>query len=450
MITSLWRRIIGGLAMAVVATSTAFAEWKSSGTLAVPKYSYSFLASTPRGDVLATTFNSVPAGSPARQLPALLIQNPDSPAPQVVELCRTMFEPQRGYGGIACDSNGSFFVSGDTGVPSSCFVKKFLPNGSPDPTFGISGEIRPNRRTLGVEVLGKHLLLAVDWGKIMVFASDTGRYLTTIEGPKEDVYVRDIAIDPKSMRIFGVAAGAVVTWGQGSPWNPSTYQYRPLSKPYGELRAGEGISIDPFSRTVLITPKPGNMLFEIEGSLKVNRFPVETARANTHLQDTVMSFDGSTVFISDMYGLCIHVMKRPAPQLIAATAAQPASPAAPPVPKAQGTAPAPVWFHSYTDVVQNAREKGKPMIVYFTQTGVKKAQDFEKTVLMTNEFNTYANTKDFVCVYEDVGSNRMTAYKFGAYRVPHVVVLDRHGETAAEFSYDIDANRLLNTMARLQ
>jgi hypothetical protein len=79
--------------------------------------------------------------------------------------------------------------------------------------------------------------------------------------------------------------GAVMTWGGGAPWNPTGYQFRQLSQPYGEQRAGEGICINPFDRTLLITPKPGNILFEVEGTLKVNRYTVESAKPTTHLAD---------------------------------------------------------------------------------------------------------------------------------------------------------------------
>lgn len=440
---------------------SAHAQWQSSGKLALPKQSYSFLASTPNGDLLAATFNSSGDKSPPKEIPALLIENPSLTAtPRIIELCRTSFDAQRGYGGIACDLSGSFFLSGDTGNAATSFVRKFLPTGKPDTTFGNGGEIKPNRRALGMDVAGKYLLIAVDWAQIMIVDSGTGKPLGMVNAPVQgDVNVRDIAIDPKSMRIFGVASGAVVTWGGGSPWKPDGYQFRALSKAYGNPRAGEGISIDPFNRTVLITPKPGNALLEIEGTMKVNRFTVDSAAANTHLADSVMSFDGSTLYISDMIGQVIHVMKRPArgtaPVAIASAGAPAAAPATPPFAEASvspASAPgAPAgalnWAHSYNEVVQSARETSKPMILYFTQSGVAKAQEFEKTVLMTSEFSAQAQQKNFVCVYEDVSRNKLSAYKFGATRVPHVIVLSSKGETAAEFSYNIEKDALFKAMS---
>lgn len=439
----------------VVFHSAAQAQWQSAGKLALPKYSYSFLAATPNGDLLAATFNSSGPNDPPRQIPALLIENPSVTAnPRIIELCRVSFDAQRGYGGIACDLNGSFFLSGDTGNASTSFVRKFSSRGQPDTTFGTNGEVRLNRRMLGIDVAGRYLLVAVDWAQVAILDSVTGKPLGLVSAPVQgEVNVRDIAIDPKSMRIFGVASGAVVTWGGGAPWQSEGYQFRFLSKAYGNPRAGEGISIDPFNRTVLITPKPGNSLLEIEGSMKVNRFTVNSAAPTTHLADSVMSFDGSTLYISDMIGQAIHVMKRPArgSLIVASATQQTVTPTAPPFTEVASTSSTGGgkslnWFHSYSEVVQNAREEKKPMIVYFTQGGVPKAQSFEKNILMTSEFEEQAREKNFVCVYEDVSRNQLNAYRFGAMRVPHLIVLSSKGETQAEFSYEIDKTGLFNAM----
>ncbi|MEO8377503.1 MAG: thioredoxin family protein [Candidatus Sumerlaeota bacterium] len=437
--------------------ATGFAQWQSAGKLALPKYAYSFLAATPNGDLLAATFNSAgKIGDPPRDIPALLIENPSiNASPRILELCRAPFTPQRGYGGIACDLSGSFFLSGDTGDAASSFVRKFMSTGKPDTAFGVNGEIKLDRRSLGMDVAGKYLLIAVDWAQIAILDSMTGRPLGMVNAPVQgEVNVRDIAIDPKSMRIFGVASGAVVTWGGGAPWKSDGYQFRALSQAYGAPRAGEGISIDPFNRTVLITPKPGNVLLEIEGSMKVNRFTIDSASPTTHLADSVMSFDGSTLYISDMIGQCIHVMKRPARSntMAAASPTGPAStvsttPFAEVASAGGGGSRGLNWSHSYNEVVQNARETNKPMIVYFTQNGVAKAQDFEKNVLLTSEFAALAQQKNFVCVFEDVSLNKLSAYKFGTTRVPHLIVLSSKGDTAQEFSYDIDKTKLFSAMS---
>lgn len=85
--------------------AVGMAQWQSAGSLTLPPNSYTFLAPTPNGDLLAATYNPGEGGTGATDLPAVMIKNPGGSAkPEVVELCRSRFEVQRGYGGIACDT----------------------------------------------------------------------------------------------------------------------------------------------------------------------------------------------------------------------------------------------------------------------------------------------------------------------------------------------------------
>ncbi len=437
------------LALALLTVSAARAnnetQWRPEGTLAVPPFAYSFLAATPRGDLLAATFNSSNPGDPPMELPALLIRNPTSARPEVVELSRHPFEPQRGYGGIASDADGNYFVSGDTGEASTSFVRKFREDGTPDRSFANGGVLRPGRRCMGLEVLGDFLLVTADWGQVLVFDAETGRPIGATARPPRPIYVRDIAIDPRSMRIFGVAQGGVVTWGRAAPWEASNYYFRPISQSRTEPRAGEGISVDPFRRTVLITPVRGNTLLEIEGSGRVTRTVVTTADSNAHLCDNVISFDGTVLFVSDILDRKIHVLRRPLPQEEPVVArATPRTTTDETTTDTGETAPRPTWHRSYTDVVQMAREENRPMIVYFRRPDFDPCTELEREVLLTNEFNRRA--QNFVCVFEDVTRSRLLAYRFGAHRIPHLVILDPQGETLAEFSFDIPADALFAAM----
>ncbi len=435
------------LALFALLTSSVCAQWKSEGFLNIPEYNYSFLASTPDGNLLAATFNSMPSGSPPRDMPALLIRQPASPNPEVIELTRTTFEAQRGYGGIACDSSGNFYVSGDTGDPETCFLRKFRSDGSPETAFGNRGMVQPGKRALGVEVLGQYVFLAVDWGEVYIYDRNTGQRLGTVPRAPGTVFVRDIAIDPKSMRIFGVAKGSVVTWGRGAPWNPNAYDFMPLTPAYGELRAGEGLSIDPIRRTVLISPIPGNQLLEIHGNGQVDRTTVRSAAPDTHIADSVLSFDGTTLYLSDILARRIHVIRRPPPETTSWQRPSNRQNQAPTTSAAQD-APALTWHRSYIDVVRRAREQSRPMVVYFGRQDVPKCQEVQKQILLTDEFNRRA--QGFVCVYEDVEKDQLIAHRFGAYRVPFIAILDRDGNTAAEFVYHIDANSLLGAIDSLR
>lgn len=437
------------------ATGSA-ASWQSVGTVVVPQYNYSFLAATPSGDLLATTFYSAQPSAPSSEIPALLIKNPTSSNPQVIELCKTSFNPQRGYGGIACDSFGNFFLSGDTGDPATCFVRKFKADGSPDTSFGTAGELRPQRRCLGMDILGEYLFLAVDWGLIQVYRVTTGEMIGQLPKATESVFLRDIAIDPRSMRIYGVAAGGVVVWENGTPWEPQKYAYRRITPDAGEVRSGEGISIDPPTQFALVTPILGNTLLEVGPEGVVNRTPITSASPSTHLVDSVLSFDGTTLFISDTIGKKIHILRRALSDqsggdFTQATPTRPAEPTLPPAPTAAAAAAAPTpqvaWYSSYTAVVEAARRQELPMVVYFRRAGFAKCDEFENACLMTAQFAQRAQR--FICVFEDIDANRLLAHRFGVFRVPHLALLDKRGETRATFTFTIkpdDVYRAMDSM----
>jgi hypothetical protein len=435
-----------GVGFLFFSAGNSHAAWESAGRLRVPAYSYNYLAASPTGDLLAVTYNINPVGQAPQSLPALLIRNPLSPQPEVIELCRSTFDAQRGYGGLACDDMGYFSVSGDTGNRTTCFVRKFRPNGTPETTFAQGGELRPNRRCLGIDVLGNFLLLAVDWGEVQVYHSATGSYIGSLPSAPGTTYVRDIAIDPGSMRVYGVAAGSVVVWEGGAPWDPGKYRFRLVTEQAGRVRSGEAISFDPLTHSALTIPIPGNTLLEVRPDGALNRSVIATANPNGQLSDACMTFDGTTLFISDMESFLIHIMQRSmgqdSPGGRNTTNARPTS-AAPPTPVTRSLSNVP-WHRSYTEVVEQARRQGKPMIVYFRKGDFKRCDDFENNCLLTDAFNQRGGR--FVCVFEDLATHRLLAYRFGVFRVPHVVVLDHNGETIARYTFDIDPNALYGAM----
>ncbi|GAB4320636.1 MAG: hypothetical protein Kow0059_15100 [Candidatus Sumerlaeia bacterium] len=434
----------------------ADAQWRPEGVLRIPQNNYSFLAATPSGDLLACTFNTGGVNIGVRELPALLIRNPTSDAPQAVVVCRVGFDGQRGYSGVACDETGAFYVSGDTGQAATSFVRKFTADGMPDNAFGQGGGVNIGRRCLGVDVIGEYLLVVVDWGEIFVLNSATGRVLGQIPkgvgitpGP---LYVRDIAIEPATLAVYGVAAGSVVMWWGGTPWEPQKYQFRVLTPAAGLVRSGEGISIDPLRKAALITPVNGNTLLEVQDTNNIVRTIVSSADPNTHLCDSVVSFDGQTLFISEITAGRIHVLTR---DVEAALASRP-TPHLPPAPAGFTPAPTPpptvqppqvTWYRSYTDIVEAARRNNRPMIVYFRRNGFAKCEQFESNVLLTNEFN--ARGQNYYCVFEDVDRNRLLAYRFGVIKIPCLIILGPQGQTLAEFAGNIDASALFSTLDRV-
>lgn len=429
--------------MLLLSPVLSHANWVNVGKLNVPPYYYSFVAPTPDGNLLAVTNNSTPLNTPPTEIPALLIVNPASEAPQVLELSRVSFPPQRGYGGIASDEEGNFYVSGDTGEPTTSFVYKYNKDGSPNTQFGTNGQLFPGRRCLGMDVFGPYLLVAMDWGRIWVFDRFTGKKVNEVKQTPTPYFVRDIAIDPKSLRIFGVAEGAIVTFGNGTPWTAQEYVFRQISPKTAEARSGEGISIDPLRRTVLITPIPGNILNEVQGNGQVNKYTIESAATDAHLADSVLSFDGQFLFVSDMRAKTIHVMQRNVEQIMAASGNVSTSGTTTSI-GTTGTVPAPEWSLSYETVIEEARKQQRPIIVYFRNQGA--TEEFETNVILTDPFNKHANDGRYVCVFEDVSKSRLLAYRFGVYRVPHISIISPNGTTAAEFTYNINADELFKTM----
>lgn len=431
------------LQLSLLTPNLSFCDWESAGKLSIPNYSYCFLATSKTGDLMAAAFNSSDLKSQPRQIPALLIKNPTSASPQVIELCSVFFQPQRGYSGLACDDDGNFYLSGDTGEALTCFVKKFKSDGSPDMSFGGSGEIVPKRRCLGVDIVGDYLLLAIDWGNVLIYNRKSGAYLGALPASAKPIFVRDIAVDPSSLRIFGVALGGVVVWEGGSPANPSLYKFRALTpQTAAQPRASEGISYDPITRAAIIIPIPGNESLEVTSDGKIKKSATISEDPKAHFCDSALSFDSNVLFISDMITMGIHVMKR--------TLTNEASDIKPVLKPPLTIAPTKAtknieWNKSYTEIMDKARSNRQPMIVYFRKSNFAKCEQFEREILLSEEFKQRA--QNYVCVFEDVSINPLLAYRFGVIRVPHIVILDKNGDTFARYTFNIDTNTLYSAIS---
>jgi hypothetical protein len=456
------------LTLILLSYPLAAQEWRSVGVLNVPRAPYSFLAATPQGNLIATVHNNAPSNSAPQPRPAYLIVNPTTASPQVNTLSNVEFEPQRGYGGVACDLFGAFYVTGDTGDRSSSFIRKYQPNGQPDTSFGQGGAVFPGYRCLGVQVMGRYLVVAVDWGEVLVLDSSNGSMLGQLPKADGEYFLRDIALDPSTMDIYGVSEGAVISWTGGAPWLPDRYQFQQNSDKNTEPKSGEGISFDPSRRLALITPIGGNTLLSVNQDGSVEQTIVRTAKPDAHLADSVLSFDGQFLFISDIRDQKIHVMRRQLPQpeeleypsgaqqqvagsasgggaYQATQASGYGTPAARPTPAPTAAqSAAPTWHRSYTQVVEQSRREGKPMLLYFRKDGLKKCLDFESNILLSPEFNQRANR--FTCVFEDVGANPLLAYQFGVFRVPHLVLLDSRGQPVRKFVFNINTASLFRAL----
>ncbi|MEQ8820208.1 MAG: thioredoxin family protein [Sumerlaeia bacterium] len=433
------------LCLTVPFAGFASSQWITKGVLNVPSYQYSFLAATPDGDLLAATFNGT--NEPA-QAPMLLIKDPTGVNPQVEVITSVLFDGQRGYSGVACMPDGSFFVAGDTGDEGTSFIKKFRKNGTLDTSFGNNGEVRPGRRALGVDVMGEYLLVALNWGKVGVIRANDGAILGGLPDPEAGFFLRDISIDPGTLDIFGVAEGDVYLWEGGSPWNPTSYRRRMLSQSEGSLRSGEGISIDPLSKSALTTPIPGNVLASVSPDGVITRSTVNTAQEDSELTDSSLSFDGRTLFVSDLKKRRIHVMEREGAGAAGNELRQIAQ-----APRSAAAAEAPQttyktqtkWYRSYLGIVEAARRYNKPMLVYFRSGTFPECLEFERSTLLTPQFDAAVQNR-VVCVFEDVSKDPLIAYRLGVFRVPHVTVFNSAGDPVARFTREISTPELIGAI----
>lgn len=139
-----------------------------------------------------------------------------------------IFDGQRGYSGIAISHEGMLYVSADGGSPEKSFIKKITLEGKVDPNFGNDGLVKgTNHRFLGLDVVGDYLLVAVDWGNVQILSTRDGKMLNELRAT-EDIYICDIAVNPRSNEIYGIAAGSIYRWKGGSPVEPATYKFERL------------------------------------------------------------------------------------------------------------------------------------------------------------------------------------------------------------------------------
>ena len=82
--------------------------------------------------------------------------------------------------------------------------------------------------------------------------------------------------------------------------------------------------------------------------------------------------------------------------------------------------------------------------IYFRKADVPTCARFEEAVLRTDQFNEKA--AGMACVFEDMARDALLAYRFGIYRVPHVVILDKNGNQVGEFRHPVAPDALFQAM----
>jgi DNA-binding beta-propeller fold protein YncE len=444
-------------------------EWQFIRPIRLSGYVPVFAATTPAGDIVVTTFNSRPRPGPV-ELPVVLIHKPLSPDAQYYVVCKHPFDSLRGYSGIAVDEAGNFYVAADTGNPETSWIRRYKPDGTPDPTFGEGGEIKTGKRMLGLDLAGRFLFSTAAFGELMVFVRETGKLVGSAPRPQSPPFIRDVAADPARQVVYGVAQGAAWVWEEGTFENPAAYKLRRLSPNAGEERAGEGIYFDAVSRRALMPDsRTGNLLsVGSDDAVRSSRITEPTPNFNS-LADAVLLPDGSTLLITDMAYNTIHVMKRSAAVEAAATEAaaalsapastQPASttgpvatptiPTLPPVPQTLGTAqPEELrWLSDYEAAAAEARNAGKLLILFGRAPDVPLSQEIEKGYLASPEFADAA--KPFILCRLDVTRQRQLALKLGIFRVPYLGVYSSDGNRLAVFLGKMDGTEVSAKLKQL-
>lgn len=414
-------------------------DWSFAKTISTKGYTPVFLATTPTGDVAAAAFNNSKSET---IVPLILVHKPLSGEPNYFAICSWKFPAQRGFSGVAVDDQGNYYVAADTGVPATCWIRKYKANGQLDSTFARGGEISAGRRFVGLALTGKYLLSTVAFGQLVVFDKNTGAVIGSAPlPPGETPLIRDIAIDPAKKIVFGVARGAAWVWEGGSFDRPQDYTLRRLSADAEQEAGGEGISFDPVARKVLVPHRHGGTLLTVSEDRQISKDRIiDPATQPSAVSDPVLLADGMTLFVSDMQNSRLYVMKRAG----AAAAAVPSGDV-PSLASVVGSSPTPVqqatpaaqpagdfgtgnvsWVRGYDKAAANASASGKPLLLYFRTAGSRRCQEMEPGYLASSEFARLA--ANLVPCMIDLDEEGVLGQQFGVFRVPVIALYKPNGE----------------------
>jgi hypothetical protein len=472
-------------------------NWTFDSYISVPYKNTVFLAQDSKGDLYGTTFNNSPH---ADTVVAFRITDPAGNSPQVQPIDFAQVPTFRGYAGIAADEAGNVYLSVDAGDGAASYVKKLLPGGKPDATFGKDGVVsEPGVRYQGLAMAGDRLIAGQSWGRFAVLDTKTGRKLgeTPAQGdPNKAPTIRDIAIVPSSQEILGVDRDAVYVFAGGSLDNPSGYSLKPLVPGNGTQAAGQGIFYDApndriyYARTGLghlgtsSKSQPAAEVIETVGTTPGGPL--------SNPADAVISPDGRFLFCSDSRAPVIMRYRSsadgstlaavPHPDNVSPKDAPPTSVDGSVVTGAVFTAPVPPATSSTIAAAPIAPLNGKAvaggatadaspqggstansragtfiewesgdlrralskayagkrrLVAFFTDPDVPLAQQVEKQLFDTAGFA--AKYPDALFLRLTLSADRTDVQRYGVYRVPTVIFFSGTGQESARLSGNISA-----------
>lgn len=148
----------------------------------------------------------------------------NNPSSLVVITIATDFPLWRGLQGIAVDSSGNVYVSGDTGIAT--WVKKFgpAPTFTPDAGFTIGSTSRLG----GCDLLSDNVLGCVSWSGIEFFNTSNGTQIAAVTGGVD--YQRDLAFNSSNNDLYtaynnSTASNSCSLWSGGTPASPASYSF---------------------------------------------------------------------------------------------------------------------------------------------------------------------------------------------------------------------------------
>jgi hypothetical protein len=288
----------------VLATGISVAadnEWTFETFIRVPYANTLFLARDSQNNVYGTTFNST--GRPA-EVVAFKIANALGSSPQVTVFDRFIAPSTRGYAGVAVDDQGNVYLSADQGDGAPSFIKKYTPSLELDRRFGTNGVLASTRvRLLGLAAHRNYIICAVSWARFLVIDS-AGTFLgMTPELPRQQqALIRDIDFIPATQEVVGVDRDSVYVFTGGTLNNLKGYTLRALSRGDATPQAGAAIYYSPLTDKIYYSIKAGHRLGIItrsgRGIQSVESSPAPHGTAQP--ADTVISSDGTTMFVSDL------------------------------------------------------------------------------------------------------------------------------------------------------